>query len=183
MELQITGTHVSIDSPTQQYIEGKITKLTKHLPDIIDIKVEVALEKTRSPQEHFLVRATVNSGVADSIFHGEARGKEINLAVDKLVEVMTRQLEKRKVKIYDKGRGNPAVRGMYEAEENQTAPGRIVKRKRFLMEPVTARIAMEEMERLGHNFYVFLDADAEELRVLYKRNDGQYGLIEPQVGD
>jgi putative sigma-54 modulation protein len=183
MDLQISGTHVSIDSATQQYIESKINKLSKHLPDIIDIKVEVSLEKTRSPQEHFLVRATVNSGVADSIFHGEARGKEINLAVDKLVNVLTRQLEKRKGKIYDKGRGNPTVRGMYDAEENPAATRKVVKTKRFAMEPMTLDMAMDEMENLGHDFFLFLDADDDELRLVYKRQDGQYGVIEPQVGD
>ena len=183
MELQITGTHVSIDTATQQYIESKFTKLSKHLPDIIDIKVEVTLEKTRSPQEHFLVRATVNSGVADSIFHGEARGKEITLAADKLADVLTRQLEKRKGKIYDKGRGSTSVRGMYDAGENAAAARRIAKRKRFLMEPMTLEIAMDEMERLGHTFFVFLDEEDEELRVVYKRKDDQYGVIEPQMGD
>lgn len=183
MELQITGTHVNIDAATQKYIETKINKLSKHLPDIIDIKVEVSLEKTRSPQEHFLVRATVNSGVADSIFHGEARGKEVPLAVDKLVDVLTRQLEKRKGKIYDKGRGNPAVRGKYDAAENAAESLRIAKRKRFIMEPMTVQMAVEEMENLGHCFFMFLDAEDEELRVVYRRNDGQYGLIEPQVGD
>ena len=180
MELQITGTHVNIDAGTQQYIEGKINKLTRHLPNIIDIKVEVSLEKTRSPQEHFLVRATVNSGVADSIFHGAARGKEIKLAVDKLVEVMTRQLEKRKGKIYDKGRGSTAVRGMYFPEE-ETAAGKIVKTKRFVMEPMTVGMAIAEMENLGHNFFLFQDADEDELRLVYKRKDGQYAVIEPEV--
>jgi putative sigma-54 modulation protein len=180
MELQITGTHVNIDAASQQYIESKITKLNKHLPDIIDIKVEVTLEKTRSPQEHFLVRATVNSGVADSVFHGEARGKEINLAVDKLVDVLVRQLEKRKGKLYDKGRGNPAVRGKYEPAE-EAAARKVVKTKRFVMEPMTVEMATAEMEGLGHSFFLFLDADADELRLIYRRKDGQYGLIEPQV--
>lgn len=183
MELQIAGTHVNIDAATQQYIENKISKLSKHLPDIIDIKVEVSLEKTRSPQEHFLVRATVNSGVADSIFHAEARGKEINLAVDKLVDVLTRQLEKRKGKLYDKGRGNTAVRGMYEAGENAAAGRRVAKTKRFIMEPMTLDMAMDEMESLGHSFFLFLDEEDDELRVVYKRRDGQYGVIEPQLGD
>ena len=180
MELQITGTHVSIDTPTQQFIEGKVNKLSKHLPDIIDIKVEVSLEKTRSPQEHFLVRATVNSGVADSIFHGEARGKEITLAVDKLVDVMTRQLEKRKGKIYEKGRGTTTVRGMYEPGE-AAAARRIVKTKRFSMEPMTVEMAMAEMENLGHSFFLFLDSEDDELRLIYRRKDGQYGLILPHT--
>jgi putative sigma-54 modulation protein len=180
MELQITGTHVNIDAATQEYIENRIGKLTKHLPDIIDIKIEVSLEKTRSPQEHFLVRGTVNSGVADSIFHGEARGKEIILAVDKLAEALTRQLEKRKGKIYDKGRGSTTVRGMYDAEA-EAAARKVVKTKRFAMEPMTVTMAIAEMENLGHDFFLFQDSEADELRLVYKRKDGQYGVIVPQV--
>ena len=62
MELQIAGTNMEITPETHRYIERKLGKLNKHLPDIIDIKVEISEEKTKSPQQHYLVRATVNSG-------------------------------------------------------------------------------------------------------------------------
>lgn len=181
MELQIAGTNLEISQKTQRYIERKTTKLNKHFPDIIDIKAEVSSEKTKSPQEHFLVRVIVNSGASDTAFHAEERGNEITVAIDKVVDVMTRQLEKHKGKLYDKGRGNPLARGKYNSPENP-APRKLVKTKRFLVEPLSRELAIEEMERLGHNFFLYLDAETEEMRVLYRRNDGDYGLIEPEIG-
>ncbi|MCJ7605188.1 MAG: ribosome-associated translation inhibitor RaiA [Dehalococcoidales bacterium] len=184
MELQIAGTNLEIPREAQRYIERKATKLNKHLPDIIDIKVEVSGEKTKSPQEHFLVRVIVNSGASDIAFHAEERGQEINMAVDKVVDVMTRQLEKHKGKLYDKGRGNPLARGKYNSPENRTppVPRKLVKTKRFVIEALSLDLAIEEMERLGHNFFLYLDEETEEMRVLYRRNDGDYGLIEPEIG-
>lgn len=180
MELQIAGANLEVSQETQRYIEKKVNKLTKHLPDIIDIKVEISGEKTKSPEEHFLVRVFVNSGASDTTFHGEERGKEITIAVDKVVDVMTRQLEKRKGKIYRKARGNPLARGKYGGPED-VAPRKLVKTKRFLIEPLSRELAIQEMERLEHSFFLYLDDETGEMRVLYRRNDGNYGLIEPEL--
>src|SRR3989304_6709680 len=111
MELKIAGTNMEITPVTRQYIERKLEKLKKHMPDIIDIKVEVSEEKTKSPQAHYLVRATVNSGQGGAVFHGEERAEDMFIAVDRVVAIMTRQLEPRKGKLYDRGRGNPLARG------------------------------------------------------------------------
>jgi putative sigma-54 modulation protein len=178
MELQIAGTNLEVTPEAQGYIERKLGKLDRHLPDIIDIKVEVSEENTKSPLERYLVRVTVNSGVGGAVFHGEERGEDLLKAVDKVVGVMTRQLERRKGKLYDRGRGNSLARGKY----NHAEPGerRVVKTKRFFIEPMTPEAAIEEMERLGHSFFLFFDADAGEVRLLYRRRDGHYGIIEPE---
>ena len=73
MELQIAGTNLEIPPATQEYIERKLGKLNKHIPDIIDIKVEVSEEKTKSPEARYLIRGTVNSGVGRAVVHGEER--------------------------------------------------------------------------------------------------------------
>jgi putative sigma-54 modulation protein len=182
MELQITGTNTEIMPAAQRYIERKFSKLKKHLPDIIDTKVEVSEEKTKSPQQRYLVRVTVNSGVAGSVFHGEERAEDLFKAVDKSVAIMTRQLEKHKGKLYDRGRGNPLARGKFNHADQPESRKRVVKTKHFIIEPMTLDEAIEQMERLGHNFFLFLDADSEEARLLYRRNDGNYGLIEPELG-
>jgi putative sigma-54 modulation protein len=182
MELQIAGTNTEIMPTAQQYIERKLNKLNKHLPDIIDIKVEVSEENTKSPQQRFLVRVTVNSGVAGSVFHGEERAEDLFKAVDRVVNIMTRQLEKHKGKLYDRGRGNPLARGKYNHADQAELTKKVVKTKRFVIEPMTPEEAIEQMEKLGHNFFLFLDGDTEGLRLLYRRNDGNYGLIEPEVG-
>jgi putative sigma-54 modulation protein len=180
MELQIAGTNIEITPATQRYVERKLGKLNKHLPDIIDIKVEISEEKTKSPQQHYLVRAKVNSGVGGAVFHGEERAEDLFRAIDKVAVIMTRQLERRKGKLYDKGRGNPRARGKYNQPEVAEIGRRVVKTKRFVIEPMSSEEAIEQMERLGHSFFLFLDADADEVRLLYRRNDGNYGIIEPE---
>jgi putative sigma-54 modulation protein len=180
MELQITGTNTEITPAAQRYIERKLNKLNKHLPDIIDIKAEIAEEKTKSPQQHYLVRVTVNSGVADAAFHGEERGEDLYKAVDRLVTIMTRQLERHKGKLYDKGRGNLLARGKYSQSDRPESERKVVKTKHFIIEPMSRDEAIEQMERLGHNFFLFVDVNNQEVRLLYRRNDGNYGLIEPE---
>jgi putative sigma-54 modulation protein len=180
MELQITGTNTEITPTAQRYIERKLNKLNRHLPDIIDIKVEISDEKTKSPLQRYLARVTVNGGFTGSVFHGEERGADLLIAVDRVVAIMTRQLERRKGKLYSRGRGNSLARGRF-GQANLPVPERkVVKTKHFLVEPMSREEAIAQMERLGHNFFLFVDADTQEVRLLYRRNDGNYGLIEPE---
>ena len=180
MELQITGTNMELTDAVQRFIERKLGKLDKHFPSIIDTKVEISEEKTKSPQQHFLVRVTVNSGIGGASFHGEDRGEDLHQAVDKVTAIVTRQLERQKGKLYDKGRGNPLARGKFNQPE-QRNERQVVRTKRFVIDPMILEDAIENMERLGHNFFLFLDADVEELRLLYRRNDGNYGIIEAEL--
>ena len=181
MELQITGTNVEITLAVRRYIERKLGKLGRHLPNIIESKVEVSEEKTKSPQQHFMVRVTV-AGMGTHL-HGEERGKDLFTAIDKVVAVMTRQLEHYKGKLYEKGRGNSFARGEFSEEVDMVQPTRqVVKVKRFAIKPMSVAEATDQMELLGHNFFLFLNADTEELNLLYQRKDGNYGLIEPELG-
>ena len=182
MELQIAGTNIELTTAIQRYIERKLGKLDKHLTGIIESRVEISEEKTKSPQQHYLVRVTVNSGAGGAVFHGEERGEDLFRAVDKVSAVMTRQLERYKGKLYKRGRGNSLARGKYNETENWQKSGRrIVKTKRFILESMMVNEAIEQMEALGHSFFLFLDAEAEEIKLLYRRNDGDYGLIEPEI--
>jgi putative sigma-54 modulation protein len=180
MELHITGTNLELSDAVQRFIERKLGKLDKHFPSIIDIRVEISEEKTKSPQQHFLVRVTVNSGIVGVSFHGEDRGEDLHQAVDKVTAIVTRQLERQKGKLYDKGRGNPLARGKFNQSE-QHSERKVIRTKRFIIEPMMMEDAIENMEQLGHNFFLFLDADTEELRLLYRRNDGNYGVIEVEL--
>ena len=180
MELQIAGTNTETTPEAQRYIESKLRKLNKHLPDIIDIKVEVSEEQTKSKQQRYLVRVTVNSGVGRTAFHAEERAEDLFKATDKVASVLTRQLEKHKGKLYNRGRGNPLARGKFKQAEAADTARKVVKTKRFVIEPMTLEEATAQMENLGHSFFLFFDADASEVRLLYRRNDGNYGLIEPE---
>ncbi len=180
MELKTTAANLELSEQTQQHIQRKLGKLDKHLPGIIETRVEITKEKTRSPEQHFLVRVTVSSGIGKSVFHGEERGQDLFKAIDKVADVMVRQLERRKGKLYDKGRGSSLARG--EAEAGAAPERRIVKRKHFVLEAMTAQVAIDQMEQLGHSFFLYLDDENDELKLIYRRHDGDYGLIEPEVG-
>jgi putative sigma-54 modulation protein len=183
MELQIAGTNMELTPTVQRYVKRKLGKLNRHLPGIIESKIEISEEKTKSPQQHYLVRATVNAGVGGVVFHGEERGEDLFKAVDRVAAIMIRQLERHKGKLYNKGRGSSLTRSDFNeiARWADTAP-KIVKTKRFSVEPMSVDEAIEQMELLKHSFFLFFDANAGEVRLLYRRNDGNYGLIEPEVG-
>ena len=96
---------------------------------------------------------------------------------------MTRQLERYKGKLYEKGRGNSFARGEFKEEVETVKPApEVVKVKRFAIKPMSVAEAADQMELLGHSFFLFLNADTEELNLLYRRKDGNYGLIEPELG-
>ena len=181
MELQITGKNVKLVPAVRKYIERKLGKLGRHLSDIIESKVEVSEEKTKSPQQRFVVQVTINSSGA--LFRGEERGQDLFTAIDKVAEVMNRQIEHYKGKLYEKGRGSSLARGGFseEAEEKQPV-SRVVKVKRFAIKPMSVAEAIDQMELLGHGFFLFLNADTEKVNLVYRRRDGSYGLIEPELG-
>jgi len=181
MELQITGKNVKLVPAVRKYIERKLGKLGRHLSDIIDYKVEVSEEKTKSPQQHFVVQVTINS--SGTLLRGEERGQDLFTAIDKVAEVMNRQIEHYKGKLYEKGRGSSLARGGFseEAEEKQPV-SRVVKVKRFAIKPMSVAEAIDQMELLGHDFFLFLNADTEKVNLVYRRRDGSYGLIEPELG-
>ncbi len=180
MELQITGKNIDLSSAVHRYIERKLGKLSRYLPNIIESKAEIFEEKTKSPHQHFVVRVTIDS--SGTLLRGEGRGENLFTAIDKVATIMNRQIEHYKGKLYDKGRGNSFTRSKF-SEEVETGPQRsVVKVKRFPVKPMSVAEATDEMELLGHDFFLFFNADTEELNLLYRRKDGNYGLIEPELG-
>ena len=181
MELHITGTNIEITQDVRQYMEAKLGKLPRHLNNVLECKVEISEEMTKSPQQRYLVRATVDG--SGSVFHGEERGKDLFNAIDRIASVLTRQLEHYKGKHYKKGKGSPFARGKFpvEAAASATTQRKLVKTKRFPIAAMTLDESIEQMEKLGHDFFLFLDDDTFSLKLLYRRKDGNYGLIEAVV--
>ncbi len=178
MELQITGKNVELTPALRQSIERKLGKLERHLPNITEYKVEISAEKTKSPEQHFVVQVTLDSN--GTLLRGVERGQDLLKAVGKVAAVMNRQIEHYKGKLYEKGRGNSLARGEFKEEPAQPAR-KVVKVKRFAVKPMSVAEATEQMELLGHDFFLFFNADSEELNLLYRRQDGNYGLIEPEL--
>ena len=181
MQLQITGTNMQITPEIRRRVERKLDKLNRRLPNIMEAKVEVSEEKTKSALQHYLVRATVSG--KGTVFHGEERGEDLFQAIDRLTAILIRQIEHYKGKHYEKDRGDSLTRGGLDQAPETAEPNRkVVKVKRFSIKPMTVAEAIEQMELLGHDFFLYFDADKEDLKLLYRRNDGDYGLIEPELG-
>ena len=181
MELQITAKNIEISPEVRQYIERKLDKLGRHLHKIMESKVEISEQKTKSPQQHFVVQVTIDSN--GTLFRSQERGENLVSAIDKVVEIMDRQIKRYKGKLYKKGRGSSLARGELSEEiVEEKIMGRIVKIKQFVVKPMSVDEAIEQMELLGHDFFLFFDADDERLNLLYRRKDGNYGLIKPELG-
>ncbi|MFC2068275.1 ribosome hibernation-promoting factor, HPF/YfiA family [Chloroflexota bacterium] len=180
MKLHITGTNIQVTPEVQIFIEHKFNKLSRYLSSVIESKVEISEEKTKSPQQHYLVRVTIaGKGV---VFHGEERGDELFLAINKVVSIMSRQLEQHKGKLLNK-RGNSLAKSQLNTEGERLEPkNKVIKIKRFTVKPMSVDEAIDQMELLEHDFFLFFNAVAEELNLLYRRNDGNYGVIEPELG-
>jgi len=181
MELQITGKNVKLVPTARRYIERKLGKLSRHLPNIVESKVEVAEEKTKSPEQRFVIQVTIDSN--GTLLRGEERGENLFVAIDKVVAVLDRQIERYKGKLYDKGRGSSFARSEFNPEVEAEKPvGKVVRVKRFAVKPMSVDEAIDQMELLGHDFFLFFNADTEGLNLLYRRKDANYGLIEPELG-
>ncbi len=182
MKLQIiVKNNVEVSETLKAYVEKKVGKLGRYLPTIDEGKVEISREGAKLPEQRFIVQVTLDSrGV---LIRAQEKSKDIRTAIAKVVNVLSKRIERYKGKLYDKGRGVSFARqgAAIEAEEIE-APKRVVKSKRFFVKPMPVDEAIRQMELLGHNFFLFIDADTERLNLLYRREDGDYGLIEPERG-
>lgn len=182
MKLQVIAkNNIEVSETLKLYVERKINKLSRYLPIIDESKVEISHEGAKLPEQRFIVQVTLDSrGV---LIRAQEKSKDIRTAVDKVVDVLSKRIERYKGKLYDKGRGTSFARqgAAIEAEEIESSK-RVVKSKHFLVKPMPVDEAINQMELLGHDFFLFIDADTERLNLLYRRKSGDYGLIEPELG-
>jgi putative sigma-54 modulation protein len=180
MKLQIIAKNsLEISETTRAYVENKVGKLGRYLPTLDEGKVEISREGTKLPGQRFTVQVTLDSrGV---LIRAQEKSKDMRTAVNRVVDVLTKRIERYKGKLYDKSKGSSFARqgAVIEAEEMEV-PKRVVKSKRFLVKPMPIDEAVNQMELLGHDFFLFIDADTDRLNLLYRRSDGNYGLIEPE---
>jgi putative sigma-54 modulation protein len=179
MELIIRGRNIEISDYLHQYVEKKIGKLDRYLPDITEARVELATVGTRSAGEIQIAQVTVR--VDGTILRGEERSPDMFAAIDAVLDKLYRQIARFKGKRQDRWHGR-GERVPLPSEKLEEEPEReIVRRKQFRVYPMSEEEAIEQMELLGHDFFVFYNANSGEVNVLYRRRDGDYGLIEPEL--
>ena len=183
MELTIKGKNVEITDRLRDYVEKKIGKLDRYLPTISDAWVELSTEGTKAAQDRQVCQITVRSN--GTILRAEERSDDIFFSIDTVLDKMYRQIARYKGKRQNRWRGASApqleplpieIEDEYEDEQV-----RIVRVKQFPITPMHPEEAVEQMELLGHDFFVFFNGDEGKINVLYRRKDGNYGLLQPEV--
>ncbi len=192
MQLVLKGKNFVISDRIRDYVEKKVGKLDKYLPDISEARVEITQEKTKAIKDRNVVQLTLRAN--GTILRAEDRSEAIYASIDAVVDKIHRQIVRYKGKRDKrwKGQTNKAQQLLQEdmgpaldadtmaalAEEQERT---IVRTKRFLINPMTEDEAVEQMELLGHSFFVFFNANAERVNVLYRRSDNNYGLLDPEL--
>ncbi len=186
MELLINGRNLKVTQRLENYVEKKAGRLDRYMPNLTQIHVDLSEEKTRSAVHRQVAQITIRDD-RGTILRAEERNSDMFAAIDAVVDKLHRQIKRYRGKRQRKWRkmgGEEPIIGeplplddTFEEEEQEPT---IVRYKRFPVHPMPAEEAIEQMELLGHDFFVFFNPDDEGINVLYKRQDGNYGLLQPE---
>lgn len=184
LTLVVKGKNIELSEAQRAYVEAKLGKLDRYLDNITKAEVELSREKTRTANDRHVVQVTLT--VNGTILRAQEKAAEFKSAVDTVADVIQRQIEHYKGKYWFSRERGPSIRqvpteeGPVPAEEEGVS--RIARVKRFPMKPMSPDEAVDQMELLGHDFFVFLDDATGQTKVVYRREDGTYGLLEPELG-
>ena len=183
MRLQVKGRNVEVSDSLRTYAQEKLGKLDKHLNQAARLELELAVEKNPSIHENQIAEGTI--WTKGPVLRARESSADMRAAIDLLVEKLERQAKRYREK-RRRGPGGRVANELAEAEAIPVVPDEespvIVKTKQFAVKPMTPEEAVLQLELIGHDFFVFQDADSNDVNVVYRRRDGNYGLIEPQVG-
>jgi putative sigma-54 modulation protein len=183
MQLAIAGKNLEITDSLRKYVEKKIGRLDRYLPNIIDARVELGVENTRAAKDSQVAQVTLRTKHA--ILRAEEASADMFASIDAVFDKMQRQADRYKGKRWSKRGVEGEVPVESVAEEESAAadeqPSRISRVKRFSMAPMDEEEAVDQMELLGHDFFVFFNLNANQINVVYRRSDGDYGLIQPEL--
>ena len=188
MRTTIRGKNLTVSDENRAYIERKMQRVERMLDDRSEAEVELRLEGNRKVDDSHIVDVAVVT--AGQHLRGVGTASTFPVAVDKVIDKIERQVVEARQRPRDRRRAEQAryneeslpqepEAGPTEADDEEP---RIVKVKRFAIEPMFEEDAIARMEELGHTFFIFVNAENEQVAVLYRRNDGRYGLIEPAIG-
>lgn len=179
MKFNIRGENIEITNALKEYAERKVGRIEKYFdtPPTSEVKVTMKVEKDVHSVEVTIVFPNL-------VLRGEETNGDMYAAIDLVVEKLERQIKKYKTKINRKFRQDGSLKNLFKDGANNKEDDeeiKVVKTKRFNIKPMDIEEAILQMDMLGHSFFVFSNSETEEMNVVYKRKDGKYGLIEPEI--
>lgn len=177
MKITYTARKVNLRDNFKERVEKKLAKFGKLFSDDAEANVVVTLEKNRQ---------TVEITIRDNrmVYRAESTQPEMNDALDRVAEILMRQIRKNKTRLEKRIKSGSiddiiAAPAAEEPEVAEELEYQVVRQKQIFVKPITVDEAILEMNMVSHDFFMFLNADTGELNVVYKRADGNYGLLEP----
>ena len=188
MRLQVKGKNVEVSEAIRTYAEEKLGRLDRQLADPTRVELELAVEKNPSISANHVAEATV--WTKGPVLRAKEASSDMRASIDLLVDKLERQVSRYREKRQDRRHGDPhhrngshghgaAEAGTYTKTNEEGGPV-IVKMKQFSLHPMSAEEAVNQLELVGHDFFVFRNADTDAINVVYRRTKGGYGLIEPE---
>ena len=182
MELTIKGKNLDVTDRLRDYVNKKMGKLDRYLPTINEVRVELSVEGTKAAEDRQVCQVTVRAN--GTILRAEERSVDMFTSIDTVLDKIYRQIARYKGKRENRWRGAGMLAeplpSEYEEEFEEESTS-IVRFKRFQMVPMSPEEAIEQMGLLGHDFFVFFNAEEGQINVLYRRKDGNYGVIQPEL--
>ena len=173
MKFIISGKNIEVTEGLKTAVEEKIGKLDKYFTEDTEIHVTLSTQKDRQKIE-------VTIPMKGNIVRAEQESNDMYVSIDLVEEIIERQLRRYKTKIIERQQATVNLSKEFIEEEVDDEEIKIVRTKRFAVKPMDVEEACVQMELLGHNFFVFRNAETDEVNVVYKRKNGTYGLIEPE---
>lgn len=183
MKTIVKGKNIEVPDRVREYAVRKMERLDRILDDRSDAVVEFSTEMHKSPSDAHTAEVTLV--IDGTTLRSHATGISYQAALDTVLDKVERQAVDHKAKPRLRARPEQEKQILRRIADGTAEPGhdrRIVKTKRFAIEPMFEEDAVATMQELGHQFFVFVNAETEKVAILYERRDGDFGLIEPVVG-
>ena len=171
MNIQVRGRNIEVTGALKEYVEKRLGKLDKYFENLGDAQVTLSVEKDTH-------RIEVTIPINGMILRGEESTGDMYSSTDLVVEKLEKQIVKYKGRL-TKRSGKGSAEGKQSVSEEEGYGPQVVRTKRFAIKPMDIDEAVLQMNLLGHSFFVFSNADTDQVNVVYKRKDGNFGLIEP----
>lgn len=192
MKLVIQGKNIEVTDAIREYVHQKIEKAVNHFQNLTT-EVDVHLSVARNPRINPKQAAEVTIYANGSVIRAEESSENLYASIDLVADKIARQLRKYKEKRQDK-KTNAQSKTSFETAEQPVVsdligdrspelPTEVVRTKYFAMPPMTIEEALEQLQLVGHDFYMFCNAETGEINVIYERNHGGYGVIQPRNGN
>ncbi|NME82667.1 ribosome-associated translation inhibitor RaiA [Clostridium sp. SM-530-WT-3G] len=173
MKVTVVAKNIELTNALKEIVEKKIRKLEKYFEGDINARATLSVQKSR----HTIEVTIPFNGV---ILRGEESTDDMYKSLDLVIDKLERQIRKQKTRLSRRNGGSVRFAEVADDDFNVSDDGTLVKVKKFGVKPMNSEEAILQMDLLGHNFFVYQDADSSKVNVVYKRKDGNYGLLEPE---